>query len=389
MKNTLLWVSECPRNRTHGHKTMKQLRETGKRNANMELLRIVTMLMVTVLHALGKGGLLQPVTAELPFGGWVTWFLECLSVCAVNVFMLLSGYYIVHAKWKLGRFFGIVFQTVFYSAIPYFLWLALGKVPVEERGIYNYLQAVLPVHMEVYWFITAYALLYLMAPVITAGINALEEKQLRIVILCLLTYECIFKTVLPVMLTTDTRGYKFDWYLIMFLIGAYFQKYGFRYLKTAGRGWIFYILSCVLSYAETIAMYIVKAKTGRLGDFSMHTLDYNQLFVVCASVGLFTAFLHAKPMKESIGKIICAISPMALGVYLLQETLVLRFTWQGWFGLRAELLNASLAEILLRVFCAVICMFALGIAVDACRRFLFHLAAMPFGKKKGTAGKEF
>ena len=45
----------------------------------MELLRIVTMLMVTVLHALGKGGLLQPITAELPFGGWVTWFLECLS----------------------------------------------------------------------------------------------------------------------------------------------------------------------------------------------------------------------------------------------------------------------------------------------------------------------
>lgn len=48
--------------------------------------------------------------------------------------------------------------------------------------------------------------------------------------------------------------------------------------------------------------------------------EYNHLFVLLSAIGIFAAFINAKPMKEPLEKIICALSPMSLGVYLVQET---------------------------------------------------------------------
>ena len=62
------------------------------RMANLELLRCVAMMMVVVLHYLGKGSLLGDLTAErMGAAGYVAWILESFCIVAVNVYMLLSG----------------------------------------------------------------------------------------------------------------------------------------------------------------------------------------------------------------------------------------------------------------------------------------------------------
>jgi surface polysaccharide O-acyltransferase-like enzyme len=361
---------------------MQKLPEGKKRNANMELLRLVAMMMVTMLHALGKSGSLHPINSALPLNGWVAWALETLSVCAVDVFMLLSGYFMIHSKFKLRRLLELVLQTLFYSLVPLGIFICMGLVPREELDVYHILQYCLPIHMEVFWFITAYVVLYMVSPILSEGINAMEEKPLRCVILCLLVYECVFKSVLPMKLVTDTEGYHFLWYLIMFLIGAYFRRFGFKLLTSTSRGVVVYLLGCALIFMETCIVYWINAKFGRLNDLLMVSYHYNQIFVILSSVGIFTAFLHAKPIEGRLGRAICLISPYALGVYLLQENLQLRFTWQGWFGLHAESLSEPMAVFLLRLLLAVVSMFVFGIIVDAIRAKVFQGIAMIWGRRK-------
>ena len=72
----------------------------GKRNANMDLLRMVSMMMVTMLHALTKSDLLLFMGREVPVNGWIAWGFEALSVSAVNVFMLISGYFLISSKFN-------------------------------------------------------------------------------------------------------------------------------------------------------------------------------------------------------------------------------------------------------------------------------------------------
>ena len=363
---------------------MDQTTEPKKKNANVELLRIITMIMVTMLHALGKSDLLLPMNDIDSVNGWLAWGLEILSICAVNVFMLISGYFMINSRFKLGRLFEIILETMFYSLAPLLVFLAFGKVTSEDLSIYSLLQYFAPIHMDTYWFITAYVVTYLLSPFLSAGIHSMEKKQLRTVILCLLAYECFIISISPVKYVVDDEGYTFLWYCIVFLIGAYFRKYGFRFLDKSYKGSLVYFAACVLIYAETAVLYWFKERTGRLEDFTSATLHYNQFLVLMAAIGLFVAFLHAKPLGGKVAKLICAISPLVLGVYLLQENLKLRFEWQGWFGLKGSL-SESMPLFLLRLLGAVIGMFLLGIAVDALRSILFRAVQRIFSKAKDTA----
>ena len=67
----------------------------GKRNPNMDILRMISMMMVTMLHALTKSDLLPFMGNEVSVNGWIAWVLEVLSVPAVDIFMLISGYFLI------------------------------------------------------------------------------------------------------------------------------------------------------------------------------------------------------------------------------------------------------------------------------------------------------
>ena len=65
-----------------------------KRQLNYELLRILAMLMIVCLHYLSKGGLLgDPSRADMTATGYTAWLVEALCLVAVNVYVLISGYF--------------------------------------------------------------------------------------------------------------------------------------------------------------------------------------------------------------------------------------------------------------------------------------------------------
>lgn len=86
---------------------MKQMEQTQenckaggktKRLANFELLRCIAMMMVVVLHFLGKSGILAPLSQTSLAGyEYLAWGVESLCIVAVNVYMLISGYFLTEA----------------------------------------------------------------------------------------------------------------------------------------------------------------------------------------------------------------------------------------------------------------------------------------------------
>lgn len=343
----------------------------GKRNANMDILRMISMMMVTMLHALTKSDLLPFMGNEVSVNGWTAWVLEALSVPAVDIFMLISGFFLISSRFKTGRMVELVLQTLFYSAGAFAVFLLLGKVSLAGMSSYDLLPHFLPIHMETYWFISAYVILYLLLPLIISGVHAMTQKQLQGVILWLLVFECVIKSILPVRLSMDTKGYSFLWYLTLFLAGAKIRLYGFQFVKTARRGRLLYIISTFLILAEIFIVSQIQLRTGRLKEMATVSLEYNHILVFLSAIGIFAAFLHGRPSGEKFGKLACMLSPCCLGVYLLQENLMMRYLWQDWFGLR-EAMGQAVPVFLFRVLGAVIVMFVLGICVDMLRLVLFR-----------------
>ncbi len=338
--------------------------KTDKRMYNLEFLRVVAMLMVVVLHYLGKGNLLCSLTENPVTGyGLVAWGIEAFCIVAVNVYMLISGYFLCESGFKLSRLLKLLLQIWTYSVGIGVLAVLLGLVPAAEVNTYYYLQLLFPVGMEHYWFLTAYVYFYILLPLLGKGVRDLTKKQHRIVLAILLLFFSIGKTVLPFRFTMDKKGYDVLWYICVFVLAAYLRKFGGGVLEKKGRGILLFLLGTALNLAEMFALAFAYSRTGHFEGLLGVSMEYNHLFPLVASLGLFGAFLGI-PKDGKVCRTVGKLGGLTLGVYLLHENLGLRYVWQEWFG--ASKVD-SVFLLLGTTVLAAVGMFALGICVEKVR----------------------
>lgn len=343
--------------------------ENKKRMANLEMLRCLAMMMVVVLHFLGKGNLLGDVTAGHMDGvGIVAWILESFCIVAVNVYMLISGYFLSASSFKLSRLIRLWLQVWFYSVGVGLLAAACGILPSSELGTNYFIQLLFPISMGQYWFLTAYIFLYLLLPLLTLAVKNMTKRQMQVTLVLLLLVFSMIKSVVPVRLDMDGKGYDCLWYVCVFLAAAYLRRFGLPFLEKRGRGLCLYVAGCIAVFAELWCLHLVYAKTGSLGYILTVSMEYNHVFPLLASVGLFAAFLTVK-ISGKTADAVRRIAPYTLGVYLLHENIGVRSAWQNWFG--ADRVS-SIGELVLRTLAAVVVVFAVGILVDWFRSLLMR-----------------
>lgn len=349
------------------------------RNVQLELLRCLAMMMVVVLHFLGKGGLLDAgVPAPVR---WCAWVLEAFAICAVNVYMLLSGYFLSESSFKLSRLLRLLLQVWTYSVVIGFAGIALNLIPVGEKvDTYFLLKLLFPISQEHYWFLTAYVYLYLLLPLVGGAVRRLDRKAFRTLLGLLLTVFCFLKSFLPLRFDMDRKGYDCLWYLCVFLIAAYIRRFGIPFFKNSARCAAVYLLSVAAIAASGIALAIFIEKTGRLSLLYMVMFEYNHILPLLASLGLFCLFLNRKPCSGGLAKLACFLGPNTLGVYLLHENAAIRYAWPVWLGAKSV---SNVGRLFLMLPIAVLAVFAAGILVEwlrgklmeALHRGLMHVGA--------------
>ena len=166
---------------------MNKINNTPVRQSNIELLRLIAMLLIIVGHTpllslLSK----QPIT-DTPLTSFLTFGFKGLTICSVDVFVLISGWFGI--RYKGERLLSLLFQTLFFSIIVY-TTLALWK-PLQYLNL-DALSTIIMFHSDDYWFIKAYIGLYLFAPMLNKYIEAATEKQLRIFLIIFYTFQTIY-----------------------------------------------------------------------------------------------------------------------------------------------------------------------------------------------------
>lgn len=202
-----------------------------ERMANLEVLRCVAMMMVVVLHYLGKGGLLPDLTAPLSAQDTVAWLLEAFCIVAVNVYMMISGYFLCESSFKLSRLLTLWVQLWLYSVGIGVLAAVTGIVPAAEVSTHYYLTLLFPVTMGHYWFLTAYLFLYILLPFVGIGLRRMTKQQFQVALVLLFVTFCLLKSVLPFRLEEDGKGYDCLWYLCVFCAAAYLRRFGIPFYR--------------------------------------------------------------------------------------------------------------------------------------------------------------
>lgn len=341
-----------------------------KRMANIEALRLLAMMMVVSLHYLGKGGLLGGLDGSLSAKDYVAWLLESFSIAAVNVYVLISGYFLVETKFRIKRLITLVLQILFYSCLIPVILILTGRLSPGELTLYDIWQCIFPVQMKQYWFLSAYVLLFLFSPILNGAVHALKKEQLRVVIALLLCVESLSKSVIPARLALDNEGYDALWFMTVYLIAAYIRLHGIPFLEKKGRALSCYVLACLGIYGLLMLIRSLYLVTGRFEDFMASPTGYNHLLTILAAVALFYTFKNWKfgEKESAVSAFVCRIAPCSLGVYLLHEQLYLRYEWPLWLeagrcGSAGSLLGYWALAILIVMAC--------GLTVDFLRSMLF------------------
>ncbi len=155
----------------------------------MELLRLICMLFVLLLHTythvLSQTDFFISASPASHFG--IT-LMYSLSMCAVNVFVLISGYFGI--KPKLRSFVNLYLICAFYGFVGYCYHAYSLDMRVGRSVIWHTVFCLS--HQDYLWFIKAYVCLFLFSPLLNKAADNMQKRELQAAFLFLTVINIYF-----------------------------------------------------------------------------------------------------------------------------------------------------------------------------------------------------
>lgn len=329
----------------------------------MELLRIFSILLIITFHYAYKGG--------FDFGGALSGNMLLIKTCwmfgevGVNLFVLLTGYFMVNGAFRWKKLVLLLAQVLFYHIATIILFArVVGSYEISDvKGVFT---TFFPTLSNRYWFITAYIILYILSPYLNKLIHALSQTEYRRLLATLLILFCAIPTVFgAVYNTTETLLYynRLIWLGVVYLMGAYIRLYGIPAIETPAKA----AGLSAASFGFLVASIMVFQKySGFFETVGIKEPAYfwppNTVPIVCLSVGIFGLFLQ---LRVSDSQAINKLASTTLGIYILHDGLLNRWLWRTVFK-NAAYQNSPLLFLHMAVTVTII--FFAGAGIDLVRQ---------------------
>lgn len=339
-----------------------------KRETNMDLLRIVGMLMVITIHCLSYNLVYNPQINI--FNSLIIKFLDILVIPANAIFILLSAYYSIDKKFNLKRILNLWGKTIFYSLLIFLLFKIFGQKT-------NDFQSLFPVISGQYWFIDAYLIMSFLSPILNIIMNKLNKKQNTfLVIFGIVTLGVIRVLVNP---TGILMGAMLP-FIFLYIIGAYIKKY--VDIRPKELYMTKYILIAVIITLLSIIIYSVAKRINNAVIIYLLTIifngieEYNSLLGVLMSVYIFMRFRTITIKSKTFTKIISFIVPSIFSVYLIHENVNLKKVL--WVNL--GIMNFANSWLMVPyILLMIISVFITCVIIDLIKRGIYYLVKkIPF-----------
>ena len=359
-----------------------------ERNYGIDLLRVFLMLMIVAGHLLVHTGI-RGELANFSFKWNYTWICQTILLCAVNCFVLITGYFanVNSHSIRIKKLLLLYGQVLFYSVSIYLILLVLGKTNHSLFGIlFETINAVFPFSSGQYWFFSSYILLMLLAPFLNLMLSKLNDFALKIltaVIIALFYVLPIFQIVF--MQFDVSEGMGIIGFITLYIIGHALKRFKIKIPKVACVFGI--ILNCAMIFASKIVLaFIVEKLQMNVGSSLLY--NYNMITQLVNAVLLLFLFKEIK-IKKTGAKIISFISASTFGIYLLHEHPNIRgVIWNEW--LKKLLLESNGITYVVLSLAIPIVLFLLCLIIDVVRRLLGKaLAKIKLVQKVNKALVEF
>lgn len=272
------------------------------RQSNIELLRLLSMLMIVIFHF--NGHALE--SGESLSSQWIAYNLtHTLTITATSIFVLISGYFGIH--FKLRGVLKLYLQCLVWGLIGYLLYVNYANTPPVERT--TLFGRLLPFTHNKWWFIITYLELYFLSPLLNAAIEMFDKKKHMLFIL-------LFGFVTLYMgycreTGEDTWGTSLSHFLWLYVIAQYISRYVTIEIIRANR-WK-WLCGFIISAVVTFGLAVLGAKISL--PHCLWAYPYCSPWVL---MGALSLLLFALSFNFS-SKVVNWFASSSLSAYLLQD----------------------------------------------------------------------
>ena len=289
--------------------------QKSPRSSNLELLRIVCMLMIIAHHYVVHSGLRDP-------NGPITLYPDSISSLflvtfaawgktAINCFLMITGYFMCKSQITIRKFLKLLLVIYFYKIVIFFIFLNVGYESVTPIRL---AQLVLPFWSLKNAFIGGYLVFFLTIPFWNILIRNMTQRQhLQLMLLLLGCY-----SVLGLIPAFDVRYNYVTWFGIIYIIASYIRIYPHPFFERKSLwGWLT-LSSVILSIASVLFMHLFFNRS------FYFLIDCHKLLAVVVAV---CTFLWFKNLNLGYNKVINALGAATFGVFLIHNNSHAMYRW--------------------------------------------------------------
>ena len=196
----------------------KDVSAYSHRNSNLELFRIIVMLLIVAHHYVVNSGLMPVIMEDFPSAKSTFLILfGCAGKIGINCFVLITGYFMCTSHITLRKALKLLLQIEFYNLAFFCIFVATGYIDITPKAIFNGLA---PITALKDGFVACYIVFFCFIPFLNILIKGMNQKQCQILlILCLTIFSIFPQTIIPI-------SYSYiSWFMVVYLIAAYFRLY--------------------------------------------------------------------------------------------------------------------------------------------------------------------
>lgn len=288
-----------------------------QRSSNLELYRIICMLMIVAHHYVANSGVMS-VMMEHPldtnsiylslFGAW--------GKTGINCFLMITGYFMCTSKITLRKFIKLIAQVYLYKLLLFPIFFIAGY---ETLSLTRLAKLAMPMWGFSNGFVGCFIGFWLTIPFLNILVQNMTKRQHELLLLLMLG----MYTLLGSIPTFGVAINYVTWFGIIYFIASYIRLYPQPVFERKSLwGWMT-LLTVLLAIVSIIGMQLI---FGSLGTkyFDMFLSDSNKIFAVTIAI---CSFLWFKNMDIKYSKLINAFGAGTFGVLLIHANSDAMRTW--------------------------------------------------------------
>lgn len=280
-----------------------------QRNSNLELLRILSMLVIVAHHLVVNSGVrdLFAIDNGLTVNALYLQLFGMWGKTAINTFIMISGYFMCKSKMTAKRFSKVYLESKFYVVVLFAIFLITG---FENLGLSRLVNVLFGFQRNANnGFVSSFIVFYLFIPFYNKLIEAMDEKMHRWLVIIFICVMSVFPTVL----FNSSVAPEISWYIVIYFVAAYIRIYPMDWMKNNKICVPILLVSILLAIASIILVDTLGVRFGFTTAYYLLT-DSNK--VLAFVIGVFS-FLVFNNIKIPYNKFINTVASTTYGVLLI------------------------------------------------------------------------